>query len=416
MEHEIIHLLFSLWGYDDIELQKKDYALYGPHGRLFNCMLNTYFGHTEYSHNLSFKGLDSDNYISKYEEPVKYGFSYWENSCYMDSVLTLLLENQCNFWRRTIFDWNEHKPSANPELAETLKDELNRDYSKLGDKTLECKNFRKLLAVHDPLMKEGSTWVMYEVSAFYANLAELYPDLKIDIPYRMVRPSLSAVESMRYKSEYLFSVEEYINPDRRGEDYKEILWNECKSPILVFTNQGTRRIKNFDRREGDKKRVLKPRILGKYKLVGVVTLKGEVTESGGGGHYVSYFVAKDGKWYSYDDLSPKIRLVGDGYVDDLPRPGIWQEKNNRMPALYFYALDEHGIDKRKTENLTFERMNREDKGTIFKITVENPDVDEQIVNFADDLEGAMTVNGKTLFLRLSSIEKGDKMEEFLISL
>lgn len=419
MEHEIIHLLFSLWEFDDASLQKRNYKVYGPHGQLFECMLNTYFGHTEYSHNLSLNGIEFPNYISQTEEPIKEGFSYWENSCYMDSVLTLLLENQCSFWRTTIFNWGEtNNESANPELAEMMKEELRKDYSKLEKgEPVECKKFRKLLSVHDPLIKKDGRWVMYETSAFYANLAELYPNLKIDVPIRMIRPSLAQpIESIRYKSEYLFTVEEYINPDfSLDDDYKEILWDECKSPVLVFTNQRTRKIKTFDIESEDKKRVLKPRILGKYKLVGVVTLEGHIGEKGGGVHYISYFVARDGNWYSYNDMNSKIKIVGDGYVDDLPRSGIWQEKNNKMPSLYFYALDEYGIDKRKTKHLTFEKVKRKDGGFVFRLVIDGKEIADEITAFAEKLDAAMTIENSILFLRLDG-SNAMKMEDFLLDL
>jgi len=418
MEHEIIHLLFSLWEFDAPKLQKENYKVYGPHGQLFECMLNTYFGHVEYSHNLSLKGIGGDtSYISKPKYGLKLGFSYWENSCYMDSVLTLLLENQCRYWRSTIFGFKGGE-SENPDLAEMLKLELYKDYKNLKEgSTVECKRFRKLMAIHDPLIKEEGSWVRYETAAFYASLAELFPKLKIDVPIRMIRPKLDHnTENLRYKSVYLFTVEEYINPDfSKTEDYKEIMWKELKSPIIVFSNQGTRRIKYFDRLDDDKKQILKPRILGKYKLVGVVTLKGKISEKGGGEHYISYFVAKDGNWYSYDDLSPKIKMVGDGYVDDLPRDGIWQEKNNKMPSLYFYALDEYGIDRRRTNDLAFEKVKRPDGGYVFEIVFDEPETGEKIAKFADELNGVITLGDRKIFLRLGNSTDANIMEDFLLN-
>jgi len=416
MEHEIIHMLFALWEFD--VLQKEDKELYGSHGKLFNCMLNTYFGHTEYSHNLSLKGIPFPNYISKPIESLKYGFQYWENSCYMDSVLTTLLENQCGFWRDNIFSWNQDLPSKNPELANLMKNELQKDFLKLEEKPVKCVNFRNLLAIHDPAIQRKKSWLMYEVAAFYANLAELYPNLKIDVPVRMIRPGLdSPIESVRYKSEYLFLLDDYINPEiKDNEDYKKILWKECQSPVLVFSNQGTRRIKNFDKADKEKKRILKPRILGKYKFVGVTVLQGKINKEGGGSHYVSYFLAQDNKWYSYDDMSPKIKMVGDGYVDDLPRDGVWREQNNRMPTLYFYALDEYGIDRRRTEKLAFEKANRPDGGVMFKIVAEQDKVKKQIAIFVEENEGTLTLQNTYLFARMKSISLGDNFEDFLMAL
>jgi len=46
-EHELIHLLMNLWGYRE---RKK--GIYSSHGKLFQCMLYAYFGHTEFRHSL----------------------------------------------------------------------------------------------------------------------------------------------------------------------------------------------------------------------------------------------------------------------------------------------------------------------------------------------------------------------------
>ena len=49
-EHELVHLLMNLYGYQDkIPSQK---TIYSAHGKLFKCVLHHYFGHTEIKHNL----------------------------------------------------------------------------------------------------------------------------------------------------------------------------------------------------------------------------------------------------------------------------------------------------------------------------------------------------------------------------
>lgn len=51
-EHELIHLLMMVWGYDAKERSGPKKNIYSSHGKLFRCMLTYYFGHTEYKHTL----------------------------------------------------------------------------------------------------------------------------------------------------------------------------------------------------------------------------------------------------------------------------------------------------------------------------------------------------------------------------
>lgn len=44
-EHELIHLIMFLWKYEGK-------GVYSAHGKLFQCMLNSYFGQTEFRHSL----------------------------------------------------------------------------------------------------------------------------------------------------------------------------------------------------------------------------------------------------------------------------------------------------------------------------------------------------------------------------
>lgn len=51
-EHEVVHLLMMLWGYDGKVKSGAGKKIYSSHGALYQCMVKYYFGHTEYTHSL----------------------------------------------------------------------------------------------------------------------------------------------------------------------------------------------------------------------------------------------------------------------------------------------------------------------------------------------------------------------------
>lgn len=422
MEHEIIHLLMSLWNFGSPEQLQENFLLYGPHGRLFNCMLETYFGHTQRNHNLSLEGVYVPSFALDSETPkeVGAGFNNWSASCYLDSVLTIMLETQSNFWRHTIFDWKpENNQSINPDLAKQVQTALLEDYEALHKpetETVECVNLRELLAVQDPLMKRSSGgWKMYEPGSTYATFVQLFPNLAIDAPVRMIRPEIEEVESIKYKTNAAFTFSDFmIGPTPEDdEDYQEILWDEIQSPALIFTHQGAPPIKIFDSLEDEDKleyekvRAFGPKIINdRYKLTGVVVLHGRITKTGGGGHYTCYFLAKDGQWYHYNDLGPSFELIGK--VEDLPRKGIWEQSSQLLPTMYFYVLDkgrkglEGGpgvqtvskVEEKKevfrNKDFDYVRVDRPDGGVIFVVEFKNQTVKATVLKAIADLKRSET--------------------------
>lgn len=468
MEHEIVHLLMSLWNYDSTKRQKENSRLFGPHGLLFNCMLETYFGHTQRSHDLALEGV----YVPSYDPPrlgfaskdetevTGVGFSNWSASCYLDSVIMIMLETQTDFWRRSIFNWSVETDelyrfkSKNPGLAEEIKNVLEEDYKAVHEENsepLECENLRELLSIQDPLMKsEAGSWKMYESGSTYATFAQLFPSLLIDVPVRKIRPSIKQEDSLIYETDAAFTYSDFmIGPTpEAGDDYKKIIWEECQSPILVFTHQAAPQIKVFDSLEDEKQleypklRAFGPRIINnRYKLVGVVVLHGRISKGGGGGHYTCYFLGKDGMWYHYNDTGPTFTFIGD--VENLPRDGVWQQSRSELPTMYFYSL----IQKQKpdlkkeprlptpTKAIKFQpekkegvrgtyvdyvRVDRPDHGVIFIVVFKNPERKMEIIKgIRDALETTDSSVTETkmdenkIAWRVPSAKLGNKLQNVL---
>lgn len=365
-EHQIIHLLMVLWGYEDQEYSAKD-SIYGEHGALFRCMSKSYFQHT-HEHDLG-ETIRSKTILSQSRTPITFGYAYWSNSCYLDSLMTVLLGNIDSFWRDSILTFDTlsieyHKgvcltlgsSKKIQEHAKKIQDQIRLGLNELGNvqtpsKSIKCLVLRNLLYTCLPDMKENG-WVTYNVAAIYGALADFFPSLEIDYPRKLYRPKGNRYVSdpVSYEKRVLFQMWEYMDPldnIERGTRYEKILWDQFESPIIVFYNGGTPHIKIFDEdgeeyvhsADGNRESVITkirsfgPKIINdRYELVGVITLQG-VTKDGGGTHYVAHLMGMDGEWYYYNDLSQSGRMTR---VNNLPERGVWKEIRGDMPSMYFY--------------------------------------------------------------------------------
>jgi hypothetical protein len=374
MEHSIIHLLILLYDYNLIAKG----GIYAEHGALFQCMSESYFGET-IPHDLGFTSVKITT-PSKDVRP-KTGYAWWSNSCYIDSVLMIMLSCKSNFWRDVLFNTNietitypagtcdvpeieiKYQRRLLKENARRLQRQFKSDYKDLQDGTqgLKCSNIRRLLGECKPIITSGQ---LYNSSDLYAVIADLFPDLKFVLPYH-----LSGSPSKKQKSSLsaplaVFEMTDFV----REDETKEYEWDKVDSNILVFANGGVPRIKDFStlgREKGynyfmdqkftyeiEKVRAFDLTILdGRYELVGVVVLTGVSAHGEGGSHYISYFKALDGRKpldtdpgvYLQADLSGRWYYYNDSaggsvkYVENIVEEGIFSEKNRKMPSMYFYS-------------------------------------------------------------------------------
>lgn len=378
IEHQIIHLIMMLWGYSNVgpftpKSKYKTEEIFGPHGRLFQCLSNRFFGHTKFDHDLGLADISSsDSPINPFfqthllkketkkgeKKRVTFltGYQNWSYSCYLDSVLIILFYGASNFWRNIIFDKSPiDMKGSNLELAETLRDELSTDYKALHDKgkTIMCSNVRTLLLKKAPEMKENNKWVVFNAGAAYEAMANILPDFLLDIPIQIQKwtGERYKADTVKYVREAMLTFWDYMDPltdIEKGQNYKTIRWDLIQSPVLVFTNGGAPRIKKMNetgKEKGEtyimgrkhKFKVAKARkfgekiIDGRYDLIGVVVLQGVLPKKEGGSHYISYFKDSTDQWFKYDDLRPTIKKI-----NELPTKGVWIEEKGNMPSMYFY--------------------------------------------------------------------------------
>lgn len=375
---QLVTFMMVIWGYirdSSIDLLR----LRTPYGKLFRCVYVKYFGLPKFSDKI-FDTLKFifDTPIIKSPSPTKIGYKNWENSCYLDSLLIFLFENPNPFWREILFtppintdsyprDDFGMEVSVCPasddttvttheealDLARKISVQLLQDYKMLNFKTrkpIKCVDVRKLLSKCNPAILADGTYDYFNVGEIYDGLCELFPKMKMLISEQTIRASGKKEQT---KSVWLNTIPMWDFMDSHSDatdDYKVIRWGEITTPVLIFINTGVPRVRYLNKIgiekgkfyidhteykfEKKKIRAFNEYIINKrYRLDGVITLKGISEYSEGGKHYTAYIrKGKTKKWFYYDDLNPTLTIV-----DSLPEIGVWLEGSGHMPAMYFYS-------------------------------------------------------------------------------
>ena len=369
-EHELIHLLMELWAFADPSREPKN--IYAPHGKLFQCMARTYFGHTRFDHDLGIPTIDVEEEHTAFKRHMemkripKMGYTYWSNSCYFDSLFMVLFANVSTFWRDHLLKADVSKfiypakvCNGNSNMmriiSTKMQEQMKEDVASLqrGEGIVKCTDLRKLFAQCIPLQVKGM-WVMFNVGSMYSSIADFFPELLLDIPIRVHSwDRLSkkfTPRSITYQKEAVSTFWDFMDPlsdVEPGTAYKEIVFEAIQTPVLVFVNGGIPRVKKMNSLEPEKtisvidgvaravrvtkKRAFGDRIIdGRYRIVGVVILEGVPEHGEGGSHYTAYFLTSTEKWVFYNDIGAKLVEIS-----ALPS-SVWEDKDRKMPAMYFY--------------------------------------------------------------------------------
>ena len=359
VEHELIHLLMKLWKYENKIPSQAD--IYGPHGKLFQCMLETYFGYisSRTLHDLGVSIVSKEPQEDIGVPPALLeeipGYKWYQESCYIDSLLVLLFYIHSGYWREKLFktdvstiDYREAPPCDidsdidTPEkvrsLAARVQTQLKSDYTNLPQQisAMTCTLSRSLLAQCQPAMRPEGKWDIYNITAIYDLLANLY-DMKLSIPieiqyYDQTAKSHISGGAIEMKKLSAIGFIDYLTDSKNPTgNYPLIKWNLVMSPVLVFQNSGVplHKLNEAGEEEVDGESVTKIRAFGetiledRYRLTGVAMLLND-------NHYVSYFRARNGEWYSYNDLGGRARKI-----EQIPK-AVWSSEPHSLPEMYFY--------------------------------------------------------------------------------
>lgn len=388
-EHELTHLIFCLW--------EEEGHYPGPHSPLFKCVHNSFFN--DLSSDISAKNYDI---VSIIEQPQSYPvlpdvyekYTYNSNSCYADSLFTLIFFAKSPIIRDAIFTTNVTNVAySNPasvftspctsdisenEFVDTiqhLQSQLFSDYmSLINNESKECQDVRLLLSkcYVDVVKKKGKVaiWKMYSAPEIYDLIAFAFPQLQCSGYYN----TINGVTKKAISAKSMFTFWEFMEPTKNNMKY--ITWNRINADIIVFRNGGFPAIVNYGSVDSEKikvpfyknnKQIMKTETIdksqafgeyildGKYEMIGAILLHGVNPGKSGGAHYTAYIKventtiitngAPSSVWTEYNDIGNVWKVTGDAHSkkDDIYNSlgsfpvDILVEKDGVKPEMYFYA-------------------------------------------------------------------------------
>lgn len=262
-EHQLVHLMSLIWGPDDV---RPDSPRSGVHGSLYRCVSNEFFG--------SDPGRILDELAAEPCEVLDGArYTYWSNSCNVDTLTTTLLLCDTGAFRTAIFSTNASLTDYTDtdgvfrsvctegsrlttierwrEFTSQVQAYMFEDYSQT-DSQMKCHNLRVLLRECYTDMKTGGSWNVYNISEIYSLYVRMFPTLAYrNIPYHLVSHSdLIGTPRVSNSLKELFTFWDFMDPitldpddvDAAAQKYD---WDAIDYEILVFRNGGIPAITRF---------------------------------------------------------------------------------------------------------------------------------------------------------------------------
>ena len=276
-------------------------------------------------------------------------FSYFQNSCYTDTLLMIIFKSSSSYWMRNIFaiqNPQDYRPllcgkkTRNIEetinYAERIRQELKNELVLiLKNETGVCTRLRILLNECITELKINNMWSIYSPEKIYDLFCDLFPSLRLDIQY-------SVNDTFAIGKVSFLTMWEFMDVE------SNVLWDNLMNETLIFLNTGIPAIRYYNKTGQeetevvlgpDKKissTVVKGRafdeiILDKYVLIGVIILTGYTLGTEGGEHYVCYYRKGNGEWNYYDDIT-----LTDRPIDNLQNRSAFEYNDRNLPYMYFY--------------------------------------------------------------------------------
>ncbi len=384
-EHQLLHLMTLLWGYINLKNLSDDKL--GVHGKLFYCCEEQFFD-------------TQQDIIQNFSLPTSYPqpsfntgrYTYWSNSCYLDSLSSILYFSLCQYFRDALFTTNvdvidyssfvdlipvgqektkvffskcDQDSMISDEdkfrnIAKNVQSVMFADYIYMitQKENKKCFDLRALLRECYTDMKDGS-WDTYSAAEIYVLFTEMFPSLMIkNYPVKLVDKKGNRRIPEIIKDKPLFTFRDFMDPlkdfETEGIEYE---WDKFTSEILVFRNEVTP-IRYFNdissetiqvpvfkkNNKGitiqttknviiEKARIFDEYILNnKYEMVGALLLQGGSSEKQEwGSHYTAVIKLSEG-WVSYNDIGNIWKKY-----DKMPSSLIFTQSGKSKPDMYFYS-------------------------------------------------------------------------------
>lgn len=381
-EHVLVYIM--IMAYEPVSINNHNISIF----RFYDCLFRNFFGKEPNQR------IISEMWLTNFTQPHKIGiFTYWNNSCYIDSLLTILfLSTKGSYYRNKLLysDIDSTSKESYKAICQTdsyiqsdkqlndmiknLQMFMNRDFDMISKNTrkIKCENIRGLISecLSDMVSKKGrNNYKFYNASALYNALSEFFPAIKIRGMTQMYRNKYTnnLIIQKDIQPVALFQMWDYMDPYPEQKEFVHINWNklstkdESDNPdnphVLVFQNGGIPLIMNLDSPETEDNKdyieetgnkILKhpTRYFGEYilnnnyRLFGAMILEGTVPgQDDTGVHYTAYLRRRiyssdksdDSSWWYYNDSGPILKEL-----TELPHKKVFREKLGRKPTMYFY--------------------------------------------------------------------------------
>lgn len=380
-EHELTHLMTLLWGYADFNNPNNE--IKGIHGKLFNCTRRAFF-ETKKDLIQSFTSPTLIPIPHLNESPMGKlagRYVYWKNSCYLDSLSSIIYFCCSDVFRDAIFSTNvdlieyeTHKSICSPDsiiktdenfrdMAKKVQYAMITDYIKMVtlQQSAKCILLRLVLQkCYTDMKDENSEWDFYNASEIYNLLAHMFPVLMIKNYPEFLKNNNEIWPKDNIEEKSLFTFWDFMDPHNTTDFQAFYKWEDFNSNILVFRNESIG-IKHFNdpapeivkmrkyikgkevkvKEQLEKARVFDEFILNdRYELVGALILHGTVEGKDSGIHYTAIIkirneTRKDGtkSWVYYNDTGNVWKIY-----DTIPKDMLFNNIKGSQPEMFFYAL------------------------------------------------------------------------------
>lgn len=271
------------------------------------------------------------NYVDELKLPDFGAFRWYSQSCYIDSILMIILISDTNYWLDAIMNADtenidypitvcssDSKVNDINNFSTMIKsDILNIRKQLIYGKDIYCTNLRKELGKCFTDMIHDNRLGQYEVTNIYKNLAELFPDFNFEVVEK-IEVEIDGIMTSHENKVMTSHVEIFSND-------LENIFNNQTSEIVVLSNE----LKLYDDLT----------VLGyseyipgfEYRLLAVVIHQG-------GNHFLSLFRHND-SWYYYNDyhIEHGVRhpVIDINKLDYLPEYAF-AKSGQYTPIMLFY--------------------------------------------------------------------------------
>lgn len=286
-EHQLLHLFTLLW-VEKKDIRKLRLTTTNVHGLAFKCILKNFFN-TNIKNDITLNLSKNGSYIQPSSDKNPGRYKYWENSCNIDSLTSIIYTCITPAFRNAIFLTNvdlidykkfnetsklsdsiisfrspcsfESDIKSEEQFRDIIKEiqvAMFSDYTIMikKEKNIKCSNLRELLSqCYIDMKTEDFRWDVYNVAELYALFAQSFPVLtNVDYPVYTNQP-LEIRERVNNRQRIIFTFWEYIYDDLEILEQPLIEWNEFNSDTLVFRNSGNPAIVNFGSTKTEKVKI-----------------------------------------------------------------------------------------------------------------------------------------------------------------